>query len=751
MSFSAVTCLSYTGATPLSGTINLYSDVDSFASAFTTNINLSAITGNQCPYYINNVPNGTTQIRIFDTGTGCYCDIPIQDNGLCVTCDLDFNAYSASTIGRLVAGNLTGSCEANITDYRIFWYETGDTTNPMYISGFGSEFIPYSFTHPLTGSSAIFAQAGTYTPVIDKVKISGLTFSQTGGTGLIPAELECFTATTVTVDAFTCDNGDGSTDDANYEHRVSFSGAAAGVTPQTLDSTFLLTATTSHFAWKFRGFNVEDRLRLTYVGSAYSEEILLEDMTVGSNLSNSNFSLNLFPKLADTFAQNLFVKKVTCLTGLTQNVNDYIKLEVIPNSANTQTNWDFYFTCLYSFDQTPCIITNQPYKISASTISTTTGTCNSNIIQFKVSGCSANSDDFSKYLVGNINSGALNGTAYGNFNVYDNVSNFVSLGYPLFINSIAYEQSGPNSVLLCATPSANTITYSKYVSGSTLGVIDMEFNNISDFYTYYNSYITAAQYTGTTSSSICNSSGAIGPFSGTPTDPTDIKYYRYYFLAIPSNTGSTNCGDGTTTKQFYIHPSTTVTTGTSGPNYTLRFTMPTVVNGLTYDPLCNISGLVDTNIIVPINTSSTGTSNNFTGTTLTGSKYTNPFYRSRYACSGVTSYSALTKEGDITVPKYINETITYTGVTPTLVNSLSAQTFNFSYPRFTEIVLSNNLTYYRRYQFRYTTILNNPSDFRDFEIYANTITGGTLGSSNLIYSYTGSTGSSTIHDPSYFI
>jgi len=751
MPFSAVTCLSYTGTTPLGGIINLYSDVDSFTSAFTTNINLSAITGNECPYYISNVPDGTTQIRIFDTTTGCYCDIPIQDNDLCVTCDLDFNIYSASTIGKLVAGNLTGSCQANITDYRIFWYETGDTTNPMYISGFGSEFIPYSFTHPLTGSTAIFAQAGTYVPVIDKVKISGLTFSQTGGTGFIPAELECFTATTVTVDAFTCDNGDGSTDDANYEHRVSFSGAAAGVTPQTLDSTFLLTATTNYFAWKFRGFDVEDRLRLTYYGSAYTEPLVFEDIEVGSNLTSSDFSLSKLPKSADTSSPIFFVKKVNCFTGITQNINDTIKLEVIPNSANTQTNWDFYFTCLNSFDQNPCIITNQPYKISASTITSTTGLCNTNNIQFIISGCARNSDDFTKYFISEYDLGVLNSTSYLNDRVYATTGTMISTLRSLTINSIQVSTAFVRNVnLICATPTANTITYSKYVSGSTVGVIDMEFSNIVDFNTYYNSFLTCFTGTSTFSppSTCAPSSGA---WSGTPSDPTDIRYYRYFSLGIPSNTGSTNCGDGTSTRDFYIHPSTNVTSGTTGPNYTLRFTMPTITNGLTYDPLCNISGTIQSTFVNTINNSATGTSNNFTGTTITGSKYTNPFHQVRIACSGVTSSSAVTVSGLVDIPKYLNETIIYTGITPTIVNSLSAETFNFTYPRFTESFSFSNLSYYRRYQYSYPIILNNPSDFRDFEIYANSITGGTLGTSSLIYSYTGSTSASTIHDPSYFI
>jgi len=747
MPFSAVTCLTYTGTTTLGGTLNLYSDVDSFNSPFQSSINLSAITGNECPYYISNVPDGTTQIRIFDIVTGCYCDIPIESNDLCVSCDLDFNVYSASTVGRIVAGDLTGLCDPSITDYRIYWYNTGDTTTPIFTSGLGTEYQPYSFTHPLTGSSAIFAPAGTYIPIIDKIKLSGLTFSQTGGTGNIPAELDCFTATTVTVNYFTCDNGDGSSNDANYEHRVQFSGAAAGVTPQSLFSDFLFTGTSSYFAWKFCGFAVEDRLRLTYSGSAYSEPIIIEDIVIGSNLSTSNFNLNNLPKSADTLSSNNYIKKVSCLTGLTRNINDTLRLEVIPNSANTQTNWDFYFQCLDTFDQNTCIITNNPYKISASTINSITGSCNTNNINYYVSACTRNSDDFSKYIVNDNDGSIMNGTNYSIFNLYNPsgirllFTGNMTINSPVFSNT----QVKDTSPQTCSTPNTNTIEYKKYVSGGTIGVIDMTFNTISDLDHYYNGYLSIISGSSTLVGGCATSTGA---WSGTPNDPTDIRYYRYFTLGIPNNTGSTNCGDGTTTLLYNIHPSSVVTTGTSGPNYTMRLTMPTIVNSIT-DP-CITAGTVGSYVNV-INLSSTGTSNNFTGTTLTGSKYTDPFYKFSIGCSGVTSVSAVTAQGFFDYPKYFNETIPYTGLTPTIVPSLSAKTFNFDTSGFTFFNLSNNRGYYRAFSYSYLTVLNNPSDFRDFEIYANQYSGGTVGSFLLIYSYTGATSASTIHDPSYFI
>ena len=187
MSFSAQTCLTNTGTTTLGSTIVFYSDIDgyftSFGSTSTTNI-----VGGSCPFTITGIPDGTTSIRLYDPTSNCCVNIPIQSNDFCVTCDLDFTVLSSTTVSQIVAGNLTGSCD-NITDYVVYWYGPNSSTNIGYISGKGSAFS-YQFTHPLTGTSAIFAQAGTYTPIIDKVKISGLTFSQTGGSGNYLANLD---------------------------------------------------------------------------------------------------------------------------------------------------------------------------------------------------------------------------------------------------------------------------------------------------------------------------------------------------------------------------------------------------------------------------------------------------------------------------------------------------------------------------------------------------------------------------------
>jgi hypothetical protein len=202
---------------------------------------------------------------------------------------------------------------------------------------------------------------------------------------------------------------------------------------------------------------------------------------------------------------------------------------------------------------------------------------------------------------------------------------------------------------------------------------------------------------------------------------------------------------------YILHTSTQVTTGTTGPNYTLRFTTPTIINGIiTSGTSCSIKADVD-NFVNYINLYATGTSYNYTGTTNTGSKYDYPFNYTLLYCTGITSSLDTRYDTLINIPKYLNETIVYTGTTPTIVPSLTGKTFNFDTTGFTFQNQSNNTGYYYKYNSSYTVKLNNLSDPRDFEIYTRGITGGTLSSEFLIYSYTGTTSAYTIHDSTYFI
>jgi hypothetical protein len=731
MPFSASTCLTDLGTTLLGGTFNIYSNVDNYTSPFQTNVSYNSLFGPLCPYVMGNVPDGTTTIRIIDTLSKCCATIDLLSNDLCTTCDLSFDSYQTNTIGLIVAGELTGSCENDITDYRIIWYGPNSSTNIAFTSGFGSAFLPRDFTHPLVGISSPMQPAGTYIPVIDKVKLNGLNYSQTGGTGYIQAELECFNATTVNVQPFTCDNG---TVSGDYTHQVNFDGAAAGTTPLTLNSTFELEPTTNYFSWKFKASDITDSLKITFYGSAYSNPVILEYWTIGNQNNTTNVNLLTFPKSGQT---SEFLSKVTSLTSLTRSPGDYLILEVIPNQNNTQTKWDFYFTCMDSFDCNLCLFDylNTPYKIKSTSITGITGSCSSITVRIDVSGCTSNSifnSDIYKYQ-----STALTGIAATQFNttVYSSTGIIPRLSTLLDWNetscNIPYDVYVYPPV--CSLPNTNTIKFKKENTGpSGQGVIKMEFSSLSDLIYYKSSY------------------DMLLPFSGTPSNPADPNYYRYFVLYIPKNaTPSTNCGDGTTILNYFLHYSSVVTTGTTvGGAYTLNITMPTISDGLPpFDP-CDINCQTYTdNIVSTINQSSTGATNVEDFTTNTGSKYVRPFGQSRRLSIGVpTVKSATTVDGAYYLNTSLNSTVPFSGSSSpyTQIPSLSAVTCN----NFTSIGQLSG-SWQTVYIYNYRVELTDPNNVKSFRILANPIINGVTSGAYSDVVATVNDGSLTYANPSY--
>jgi len=709
MPFSASTCLTDLGTVVLGGTFNIYSNVDNYTSPFQTNVSYTSLFGPSCPYVMGNVPNGTNTIRIIDTLTKCCATLDLLSNDLCTTCELSFDSYQTNTIGLIVAGELTGSCENDITDYRIIWYGPNSSTNIAFTSGFGQDinFLPRDFTHPLVGINSPMQPAGTYIPVIDKVKLNGLNYSQTGGTGYIQAELECFNATTVNVQPFTCNNG--TVVGGDYTHRVNFAGAAVGVTPLTLQSTFDLDLTTDYFAWKFQGQSIPDSLKITFYGSAYSNPIILEYWVIGQDTS-SNFNLLTFPKSGKT---SNFFSKVTSLTSLSRNVGDYLILEVIPNQFNPQTNWDFYFKCMDTFDCTLCVDSylNTPYKIKSSSITGVTGSCDSITVSYQVSGCTSNSlnnSDVFKYMYGGLQQ-TINTEFYG-INA-DNITNlYLNFTPSLDWSTIRCDSNKIFSTTAptCSTPpNTNTISFSKSNTGpSGQGVINMTFSSLSDLTAYKTSYDALLQY------------------SGTPSNPSNPDYYRYLMFNIPNRSGLQLCGDGDTSPLNYIiHFSSVVTTGGTSGNYTLNITMPTISNGLPPYNICDINcQLYVDSYVLDINNQSTGTTNVTAFTSNTGSRYNTPFYNvNRFIQNPVVSISAYTFNGFYRFNHYYNSTVPFSGSSSpyTQIPSLSALTcYNFTskgfnYGQFSQINV-----------YDYKVELTDPNNVKSFRFLASPIING---------------------------
>ena len=729
MPFSASTCLSYTGTTTLTDPIRIFSNLD-YIVPFTS-VTLNQITS--CPLVLTEIPDGTVTIRLKSENNYC-CDISLTCNDLCTTCDLAFDVYSTNLISRLVAGNLTGSCDNNITQYKINWYRDGDTT-PIFTSGFGADFIPYNYTHPLTGTTSPLVYSGLYTPVVDRIKINGLNYSYTGGTGFIQANLDCFNSSQIDVEAFDCSNGSGTSDLPQYTHRVQFSGASAGVTPLPLTATFNLDPQTEYFAWKFQAAGITDSLIIRFNSLSYPNPIILEYWTVGSTNNVTNASLTTLPKSANTSS---FLSKVTSLTALTRNFNDYLTLEVIPNQFNTQTTWDFYFTCLDTFTCTGCTTNylNTPYKIKKSTVSVgSPDACGLRNLSYQLSGCTNTeiyNSDIGKYMFTSIGSSVFTNEA--NLTTLDTTS-LRTISEQYFSGSTTCGNSGQGSNLGCVfPPNTNTIGFKKSTPGG-IGFIEMTFSNLTDLAAYKTSYDNRKV--------------------GWSSDPTNLNYYRYAQLAIPNATGSTPCGDTVGTLNYGIHFSSEVTTGFTETNYSLTMTMPTITNSAGPFSSCEVGCNTAVNsLVAAVNLQSTGTTNNTADYRIsnTGSRYISPFGNVQFVSYNVsTSKYSGGSPGYMTINNSLNSTVPFSGNSAPYVQipSLSSQTCDFS--SVGQLINSGTQAQGKYiYIYDYKLVILNPPDLTAFSIKANTIVDGLITSTGYpVTALTYSGGTVTYYDPSY--
>jgi hypothetical protein len=692
-------CLTDLGDLTISSNVNIYSNANNYTTPIYTNIPVSSLYGGNCSFTAT-VPSGTTIIQIFDPITNCTTYINVISSDFCDDCNLRFDVFSSNTVSRIVAGNLIDDCSGTtITDYIVDWYGPNSTTNVAYTSGFGSQFTGYAYTHPLTGSSAIFAQSGSFFPQIRFIKINGIIFSQTGGTGSVLADLNsCLSGLTSTVDVsgFTCTNGVSSV--SAYTHEVNFQGVG-NVPPPPLQATIILSSTTKYLAWAFNGEEFPDTLRFTFSGSSYSDPIVFEDITTGwsSQLGSGTFNPLIPEKTGRTGSDN-FIKKISVLTGLTINNNDKIIIDITPSQLTNETNWSLFFnSCLTTYDCTSCLLdTPIPYKISGSTILVTNATCGT-YVNFQVTGCTYEDVVFSdlyQYVgLGNYsflpptNTDYILGQGSGfqsplSYNAHPILIGYGSSTYNT--GSIVLFHNNPNCTwtvnqshpLNCTTTGNNIINYKKTNTGvGGTGIFEITFNNVNDFNFYLNG-INDARNRVLTGSTQTN---CTGPFS---TNPIDCEYYRMFVIKIPYNfvNQTSNCGDNTTSLAYNFHASSVLTTGTTGSLYTIQLTMPTIVNNY---PILNCSNcFAFTNTIYSyVNDSSTGTTGSgqiINTQTNNGSKYSNFTDTYIFCCPTFGSQLEYSVISDWALPKYCNETYMYSGSPLTLIPSLSAETCDFT-------------------------------------------------------------------------
>ena len=747
--FSAATCLTYNpGPVPATGPFDIYLNNNYDVPPYNlTPINLSQISGSSCPYIIE-VPTGTTVINFKDIPTSYCITIPVQDNNICQTCNLGLSLYSASTSSVITAGVLTGSCQTPIVDYKINWYGPDSTTTLAFSSGSGIYANPAStYTHPLSGPGrSIPSTAGVYTPVIQNVTVNGYSYSNTGGTNNIPVNfLGCLPTTNVL--PLTCEVRTNNTGKfTGYTHYLSLDISSS--TPQTIESTFKISADTKYIAWAFKPHNRPDRVMITLSGASYgTTKIGLEDIVLGNPIDGSvlttNLTPNIYPKTGNTGNAAYYYRKITTLTGLTINNNDNIEIKIQPTTTNTL--WDLYITCLNDFDCDDCLTSNVTNKIIGSTITSTTGNCGSNTIYFSVSGCSQidqNNSDLYKYY-----------GFYGNYNPIDDytTSNLLTISYGSGLNLPKFTCFGSNcnyfQPAVCTTDSTPT-SYDKTFLLDGKGVFG--FTGSSQFIsTYYNEWVNTK--------SLCWVDGTL---------PTSINYYKYILMTIPSSIAPNDCGDfiGTRTRELYLHPTSTIVSGITGSQYYMKLTTNTITDQYPTVYGSCASGCQSTldSIINQVNNYSTGSTSNgygtdkvFSGTTGIGVYYTKSIYTYSYYESSSSNLTQV-QNGYFRSSTSIGNTYPFSGdpgnpfttIPSVIIPSFSATVCNYNQSG--SITNFGSYQTFIHYKWYYECRLPNLSNQNDFEIWSTPIVNGVL-TPPAVLAYRFSGGTVTTSNPTYII
>jgi len=753
MPFSTSFCLTNTGNLPSNTTLSFYSNVDGYTVPFQITVPLFSVTGNNCPFTLTGVPNGTLQIKVESSTGNCCAVVNVTPNDPCSFCELGFDSFSATTISQIVAGNLTGSCDANITDYLIEWYDVTNSNSPVFkfSSGNGTLFT-YTYQHPLVNTTAVPVLPGLYKPYLRKVIINGITYTNNVEVGAVQANLDCFTTLSVNVSPLNCSNGE---EEGDYTHRIQFSGASNGIQPVPLYSIFQLSADTNYIAWKFWGYDIADEIKLTYYGSNYNNQpIILEWFSVGNNNNGFNLYDTVFPKVTYTFDGgdgNDYFNKITCLTGITRSQDDYILIEVKPNIQNSKTNFKLLLQCLTSFNCESCFdsyYNSVGYPIIENSITLDSQTCNQLQVSLLYSGCSTNdvsNSDIYKYMRTSTSTIPNSGPGWLTDNGVFWFGNTLAFDRVLCSGGIQY------SNLVCETPSNNTITFTKDNSGvGNIGNIYMTFSNIIDFNAYYNSYLTL-----------------LSGLGGIPTDTTQISYYRSMYLRTPNPTSvNDQCGDTTTSSDFQIHTTSVVTTGFTNNFYTLNFTMPTITNQMSFTNCELYCETYINSFVMGVNQSSTGSTNNYSYVNSKGNRYTSPFSKSYSNGIYNTPLTGFSSAYAVSYSKFLNETKPFsanTDGTYTYINSLSATTCNsFSNLTLFPGTSGYNDACYQQVLSFYRIEATNPLNINDFVIKASPLFQGTYNPpltqyqfepnpNNLITIYQNLNGVGTVLNPNYFI
>lgn len=466
-------------------------------------------------------------------------------------CELEFDYYETGTASVLTVGELVdvgSGSNCGFTDYVIDWYYEDDT-DIKFTTGIGSD-PDIVYTHPFIGNESIPVVGGTWKPVVRYIVVDGEKVFTTPK----PCQKWCDMAINlpeIEVNPLTCSSSVGPYE-LYYTHKLEYNCLINSVEKASQSVKFILDTdgSTLYFAWRFYGYQVSDRITITYCDVNDNEITTFEDWVVGTDVTWGVYSS---PR---HFPGNL-LNRVIVLPAYTSG--DYLLITITPSyvSGNPLTNWILYMKCLETFSCIP-ELTADMQTTDPDTISVIYNATNCRYeVSFETLAIppSPYLTDIAKYM----GIGQTWTTQGSSTSFYDGKVTFYI--YDELINGSL------NSAIGIGTRIIQNDNCTIVKSGTTLTIT---FENETDYLAWKTSW---------------NNVLANAHWTDYSTDPTSELHYKYIVLSyrdvLVEGTPGSSCGDPGTEYGFYISYDSVYDSGTGfdDVNFVITIELIADVNG----------------------------------------------------------------------------------------------------------------------------------------------------------------------------
>jgi hypothetical protein len=506
----------------------------------------------------------TATPTITPTNTLTPTETPVPIYTECVDCGLNMGVTGLTS--SIAASTLTSRSGCTVGDYVVDWYLGSRTGTPQFTSGnrAGAD-VSVTVTHPFNSEPA---QGGTWYPVIRFVYLNGVKYTAAVdySASYSPDLMTCISSFSVT--SLNCSTGNQT---AQYPNSIVYSNATNSSTLAARSIRFDIDADHRYLAWNFQGNVVSDTIKISYVSPTSGTTTELAYWRVGQDIGFS--SMTGSPQTYSAAA----IKRITGFNDIPYSSGDYLRMDITPNSGNTNTDWSLSTKCLTS-PQCEAIYSGATVRMvdtSSYTMSYNQSACAYELKYNRLYPTTATTTNNNFFLYDNY-------VAFGTNGLLNGEPNNTQVTLQLFSGKTTTTNTVSSFVTAFCTQQISGSTVSK--SGNTITIV---YDDIGDYNVMKNQFATA--------------SGRTQFFVTYSTDETSIQHYVYYDLGVIQ---ADSCGDAATfTRSYSTHIS-------SPPSFddgtkTMTYVMVAPNNGMTaYSGLsCNDTYSAVQSNINTINTS----------------------------------------------------------------------------------------------------------------------------------------------------